>query len=135
MLLWRLRHEREGSGGFGLSVVLVLALTVLIVPMYAPYNQVLLLPAILWLAKESRSLLSSSPAVRVAYAATGLALAWPWMAALGLSAVWFASSSVALRGWTLPFYAILIFPVLMFALTLLSAQYRVSALRVDKVAR
>jgi len=135
VLLWRLRHEREGSGGFSLSVVLVLALTVLIVPMYAPYNQVLLLPAILWLAKESRSSLSSSPAVRIAYAATGLALAWQWMAALGLSTVWFASSSVALRGWKLPLYAMLIFPVLMFALTLLSAQYRVPALRVDKVAR
>ena len=135
VFLWRLRHEREDSREFALSVVLVLALTVMIIPMYSPYNQVLLLPAIFLLAKESRSLLSASPAVRVAYAATGLALAWPWMAALGLSVVWFASTSVALRGWKLPFYATLIFPVLMFALTLLSAQYRVTALRVDKVAR
>ena len=135
VLLWRLRHEREGSQSFGMSVVLVLALTVLIIPMYSPYNQVLLLPAILWLVKESRSLLSSSPAVRIAYAATGLALAWQWMASSGLSAMWFASSSFALRGWKLPFYAILAFPVLMFALTLLSAQHRAPALRVDKDAR
>src|SRR2546430_5926133 len=35
-------------------------------------------------------------------------MAWQWMASLGLSAVWFASRSVALRGWKLPLYAMLI---------------------------
>lgn len=135
VLLWKLRLERVGSAGFGLSLVLVLALTVMIIPMYSPYNQVLLLPAIVWLAKESRSLLSSSPAVKIVYAATGLALAWQWMASLGLSAVWLASRPVALRGWKVPFYATLALPVLMFALTLLRARHRLPALRADKVAR
>ena len=128
VLLWRLRRERADSAGFRLSVVLVLALTVLIVPMYAPYNHVLLLPAVLWLAKESRSLLSSSPAVKIAYAATGLALTWQWIASMGLTAAWLVSSAVALRGWKLPFYATFALPVLMFVLTLLSAQHRLTRL-------
>jgi len=98
------------------------------IPCIRPNNQVLLLPAIFLLAKGSRSLLSASPAVTSRICGDGLALAvGPWMAALGLSVVWFASTSVCAARLELPFYATFDLSVLMFALTLLSAQYRVTA--------
>ena len=51
-VLWKLRRERTDAPGFSAATALVLALTVLVIPMYAPYNQVLLLPAILLLVRE-----------------------------------------------------------------------------------
>ena len=63
-VLWKWRHEREGSPQFGYSVALLLALTVLLVPQSAPYNQVLLLPAILVLVRNRAPLREDSKALR-----------------------------------------------------------------------
>src|ERR1700730_1939309 len=49
----RLHREPASSPRFGRAFGLVLALTVLIVPMYSPYNQFLLLPAILALVEPA----------------------------------------------------------------------------------
>jgi hypothetical protein len=133
-LLWKLRWEEAGSEGFGQAVALVLSLTVLIVPMYAPYNQVLLLPAILMLIKSQLELMSLSRVMRIVYAVGGLALAWQWLASLGLTATWFISPDWALRGWKLPFYATFALPVLTFALVALYIRQQQRALRVCKAA-
>jgi hypothetical protein len=134
LLLWKLRREAPGSAGFAGALAVVLALTVLVVPMYAPYNQVLLLPAILFLAREQ--VLARNPA-RPAESlsggplswATGLALAWQWIASLGLSAFWFVSRNTALDGWKAPFYATFALPVLIFVTAMLAAWHPRSALR------
>src|SRR5258708_14499826 len=47
LCLHRVRRESATTAVFSRSLALVLALTVVIVPMFAIYNQVLLLPAIL----------------------------------------------------------------------------------------
>jgi hypothetical protein len=133
-LLWRMRWAEADSEGFGQAVALVLSLTVLIVPMYAPYNQVLLLPAILLLIKTPRERMSSSGVMRMLYAGAGLALAWQWIASLGLTAAWFLSPAWALRGWKLPFYATFALPLLVFALLVLSVRHQQRALRVCKAA-
>jgi hypothetical protein len=128
-LLWTLRREAPGATGFAGALAVVLSLTVLVVPMYAPYNQVLLLPAIFFLSREQvvsmAGLRSASPLVRAA----GLALAWQWIASLGLSALWFLSPAAALSGWKAPFYATFALPVLIFALAMFAARYPRSALR------
>ncbi len=88
----KLRTVPADEQNFGLGISLVLALTVLVVPMYAPYNQVLLLPAILVLARDRTLFTSRSRAVRFLYLAAAVALAWQWRASLCLS-------SVYLLGW------------------------------------
>ena len=133
-LVWKLRHEQAGSEGLGGAIALVLTLTVLVVPMYAPYNQVLLLPAILLLARDSHALTSSSRSARVLYVSTCVVLIWPWLASMGLAAAWLVSSAAALRGWKLPFYATFVLPLLVFALALLDAQRRSRGLRVRDAA-
>jgi hypothetical protein len=129
-LLWRLRREAPGSVGFASALAVVLGLTVLVVPMYAPYNQVLLLPAILYLAREQATEMAESNSVSPVAWAVGLGLAWQWIASLGLSALWIVSQNAALSGWKTPFYATFALPVLVFALTLLSARHPRSVLRV-----
>jgi hypothetical protein len=124
-LLWKLRHAAAASTEFAGALAVVLTLTVLVVPMYAPYNQVLLLPAILFLAREQAASRSGGP---LSWAA-GLALAWQWIASLGLSALWFVSHDAALSGWKAPFYATFALPVLIFAAAMLAARHQRSALR------
>ena len=129
IVLWTARKSPAISPEFGRALALVLALTVLIVPMYAPYNQVLLLPAILSLVRERPELAAGSRSARFAYAAAALALAWQWIASMALSVTWLISPLQALKMWKLPFYATFSLPVLVFTLALLSAYHQRRALR------
>jgi hypothetical protein len=118
-----LRDEPADAEAFGRAAALVTALTVLVVPMYAPYNQVLLLPAILVLLRDRTLLTSRSRAMRFGYLAGTLALAWQWIASLTLSAAYlFASPAWALQGWKWPFLATFSLPVFVFALIFLDVQ-------------
>ena len=121
-VLWNVRREPADAAGFGAATALVLALTVLVIPMYAPYNQVLLLPAILLLVRERSFFTSRSPALRAGYAMGIFALAWQWIASLSLSFMYMWSSTWALSRWQWPFFAIFALPVLVFVLVLLDAQ-------------
>jgi hypothetical protein len=132
--LWRARKEPAGSPEFGRVVAFLTSLTVLIVPMYAPYNQVLFLPAILSLWRDRASLIRASRLMRVVYALSVLALCWPWIATIGLTVTWAFSHGAALRAWAAPFYPTLALPVVVFALLFFSAQRTQHALRWRKPA-
>jgi hypothetical protein len=133
-LLWRFREDSSASEEFGKAVALVMALTVLIVPMYAPYNQVLLLPAILVLVRERRRLLSGSGAMRIVYALGIFAMVWPWLASMAIMMVWFFSRNGAMNSWKLPLYATFALPGLVFVLTLVTLRPQL-ALRVPEATR
>jgi hypothetical protein len=117
--LWKWRREREDSSQFGYAVALLLALTVVVVPMYAPYNQVLLLPAILLLVRNRARLGVHSKALRFGYVAGEFLLAWQWMASLWLTVIYFCGfRDKALEGWSWPFFATFALPVCVFVLIL-----------------
>jgi hypothetical protein len=120
--LWRFRGSAAASQSFGRAVALVMALTLLVIPMNSPYNQVLLLPPILLLAREVKSLTASSPAVRMVYCGGVFALAWAWLASLGLTVVWCFSPAAAMNAWKFPLYATFALPVLVFLLTFLAVR-------------
>ena len=123
LLLWKLRMESADKQNFGLAISLVLALTVLVVPMYAPYNQVLLLPAILVLVRDRTSFMSRSRGVRFLYLAGAFALAWQWIASLSLSGAYLLGwRAWAINSWKLPFFATFSLPVFVFAVILLAVQ-------------
>jgi hypothetical protein len=122
-VLWRLRKTAAGTQQFGQATSLVMALTVLVVPMYAPYNQVLLIPAVLALLRECKFLNSRSRGFRLGCLAGAFALAWQWMASITLCVIYLlASRSSALDGWEWPFFATFALPVLIFALMLVETQ-------------
>ena len=119
--VWPLRRESASSAAFGRALGLVLALTVVIVPMFAPYNQVLLAPAILALLWSENSREPILPAVRIARAVGGILLVWPWIATVGLALAYFwLTPTVRERVWTLPFYSNFMLPVFIFGLALLN---------------
>jgi hypothetical protein len=122
-VLWTLRGEPADGERFGSGTSLVLALTVLVVPMFAPYNQMLILPSVLSLVRDRRLLTSRSRGVSFLYLTGALALAWQWIASLSLSCVYlFDSQARALSGWKWPFFTTFALPVFVFALLFLDVQ-------------
>jgi hypothetical protein len=120
LVLWRLRRERADSAGFAAGTALVLAVTVLVLPMYAPYNQLLLMPAILLLVRERAAFGSRSLGRRLTYVVGGLLVAWQWAASLCLTMVYLlASRASALAGWKWPLFSTFALPVWVFAMTFL----------------
>ena len=120
--LWPLRDKLATSREFGRAMGLVLALTVVIVPMFAPYNQVLLAPAILAFVWVFISAEPVRPAVRLAGMAGGVMLVWPWIATLALSAMFpWLTAELRQRVWPMPFYSNFMVPIFIFGLALLDA--------------
>jgi hypothetical protein len=118
LVLWKSRAQPADLPGFSRATALVLALTVLVVPMFAPYNQILLLPAIFLLVRERAAFLSRSRVRRLAYQGCALVIVWQWLASIGLTATyWLASREAALAGWTYPLFTTFAVPVWVFALT------------------
>jgi hypothetical protein len=109
---WRFRNEEPGTSKFSLMLALALAVTVVVIPMYALYNTFLLLPGVLLIARNARSLWASGRPSRVALMLSGIALAWPWAAALGmLLASAILSPTAVQEGWWLPVSSSLEFPI------------------------
>jgi len=128
LLLAKSRRESAGAVEFGRAIALVMALTVLVVPMCAPYNQVPLLPAVLVLVRDRKFFTSRSRLLRLGYVAGASALVWPWIASLAASAAYlFGSPALATRGWWWPGMATFVFPVLVFALMFVDVRLRASA--------
>jgi len=102
---WRLRKEPAGSRMFSLLIALVLAVTVIIIPMFAPYNYILVLPSLLLLGESWSRLWTRDVYARAGCVLTAAAVAWPWVAAIGLSVVAMVlSPETVQQSWWLPLY-------------------------------
>jgi hypothetical protein len=118
--LWPMRREPAGGASFGRAFALVMALTVVVVPMFAPYNQVLLAPAILALCWSGSWGAPVLPAIRLAHGIGGILLVWPWIATVGLSLIFvWLTPTLRQKLWPLPFYSNFVLPVFVFGLALL----------------
>jgi hypothetical protein len=124
-LCWPFLVQDENCPGFVVSMAAVFAFAVVAVPMFAPYNQVLLLPSIfvLWLYhKNWRSKRSYRLIAGVAVAL----LVWPWIASVLLLLASLTARPEAVQSWwKLPFLTSLVLPIFIFALSvILAAQLR-----------
>jgi len=102
---WRLRKEPAGSRMFSLLIALVLTVTVIIIPMFAPYNYILVLPSLLLLGENWSRLWMRDVYARAGCVLTAAAVAWPWVAAMGLIiASIILSPETVQQYWWLPLY-------------------------------
>ena len=100
---------------------LVLASTLVILPMIVPYNHVLLLPSLFLLARQWSALSSHSLLSRALSIATAALIVLPWLATTALtlfSAI--APAEQVQRARALPLIPSLFMPVAVFALQLFS---------------
>ena len=130
------RNERRQDGdsqAFVRVVGMVLAVTVLVAPTFAPYNQILLLPGMLVLARDWRLIRRRGGASRLLIALTEIAVAWPWITASLLAALSFVLPAERVQGfWTVPFWTVWLIPVAAASLMLVVA-YRESSAATRKI--
>jgi hypothetical protein len=118
--IWPVRRQPAGSAAFGRAFALVLALTLVVIPMAALYNQVLLAPVILMLLYSESSSRPILPAIRLARMVGGILLVWPWIATMGLTLAYlWLTPEIRQRVWPMPFYSNFMVPIIIFGLALL----------------
>jgi Glycosyltransferase family 87 len=106
VICWRLRHSPEDSRDFRLVLALMLTTTLAVVPMLAPYNQLLLLPAVFLIAQSWKQLWQKSRGSQAACSAAAAFVLWPWMVSLGLMlASLFLTPATIERAWALPLWS------------------------------
>lgn len=120
ILVWQRRHADEGSAAFRYSLALVMATTLMVIPMLAPYNQVLLLPVAMLIASKIGDLWRRNPPTRFITAAAALSVLWPWVGSgLLVTALLFLPGAIVQRAWAVPVATTLAIPITLFALVLI----------------
>lgn len=114
-ICWPLLRYASDTPEFGMASGLILALTVAVVPMFAPYNQILLLPAVLVLVQNAQILKKQQRWILFLYVATIFVLMWSWVSSMALVGLHFAFPDIARTGWKLPFISTFTFPLMLFA--------------------
>jgi Glycosyltransferase family 87 len=116
---WRKRKCAADSAAFPVMTCLVLSVTLLIIPTYALYNQVLLLPALLMLAREPQAVWRTNLVSRVFLVAVAILLGWPWLASIVLAVLSFVlPPQMVQEAWAVPGWTVLTLPVSVAALML-----------------
>ena len=116
---WGERRQAANTPAFAITLSLVLAATILLVPTFAAYNQVLLIPALLVLVRERRTIWQRGVGNRLLFAVAAGLVVWPWIAStvlVGLSFV--LPQETVERAWALPFWTVTQIPVGVAALML-----------------
>jgi hypothetical protein len=109
---WQYRRHPANSPGFLLALSLMLAATLVVIPTLAPHTQLLLLPGFLCLHHYRGFLWRSQRFARLALLAVWLLLAWPWVAAMGLTlAATLLPVRALLRWWDVPLYTSPLLPL------------------------
>jgi hypothetical protein len=118
---WSSRHEDESSPSFQYLLSLTLATTLLVIPMYAPYNQVLLVPAFMIFLRSFGQLWNRNRLSRFCVSVTAASICWPFLAgALLVFALAFLPGPVVQKAWGLPFYPSFAIPITIYAMLLSS---------------
>jgi hypothetical protein len=107
---WRFRQSPANSEGFGWSLAWAAAVTLVVIPKLAAYNQLLLIPALLMLVRSrKKSGFLSRVLTKAAFACQG----WQWLTAVALSLGSYVISEARLRSLAmLPLYTLLALPAL-----------------------
>jgi hypothetical protein len=115
---WLFRRAPAGSPQFQLCLALVTALTLVVIPTYAPYNQLLLIPCLMLLVRSSQVLSVHGPLLRLFLIITTVSIVWPWItsAMLDVALLFYAPVRVQ-RAWMVPLFTSLIIPIAVLGLT------------------
>jgi hypothetical protein len=121
-LVWRLRRAPANSSQFAVALSLVMAATLAVIPTYAPYNQLLLIPALVVVVGGTPALTRRARLVRSFILIAALSILWPWITAamLDLALLFYPPERVQ-RAWAVPLFTSLLIPLLVFGLTCVSA--------------
>jgi hypothetical protein len=119
-LTWRTRRSLQDSENFQWAISFALATTLLLVPTFAPYNQILLIPCVMFIGRSLRTIWSKARPSRVFLVFLGTVVFEQWLAAFLLAAALiFLPAATVQKAWALPFYSSPVIPVVIYAQLLL----------------
>jgi hypothetical protein len=117
---WRERRQAANSDAFAFTLSLVLAITILVVPSYGLYNQVLLIPALLIMLKDRQTIWQRSMTNRLLSVIVISLICWPWLSGIVLAGLSFVlPGEIVERAWAVPLWTALQTPLAVSALMLL----------------
>ena len=118
---WRNRRATEETPAFQWLLCFTLATTLLVIPMFAPYNQLLLLPGVMMALRARQELLRSSHLSRFLCWMTAGSIGFPLLTAACLViALAFLPGTTVQKAWGLPFYPSFAIPITTYGLLLVS---------------
>jgi hypothetical protein len=123
---WRWRRAPADSEIFRWNLAIVLTATLAVIPTFAPYNQLLVIPALLLLARGAPRLWHGPWFQRLSMGLVVGVVALPWLAALGLDfTLLLVRREIVEKAWVVPLWTswVIPFPVLA-AVALCAAQIR-----------
>ena len=120
-LSWWNRRASHDSRLFRWLVCFVLASTLLVIPTFALYNQLLLLPGVMMAVRAILRLWQKNRFSRFFCSLTALSISWPFLSAACLvMALAFLPGAMVQKAWGLPFYPSFAIPITIYALLLVS---------------
>ena len=127
---WKHRRVRQEAFAFQWLLCFTMATTLLVIPSFAPYNQLLLLPAVMMAVRARHQLWAKSGFSRFFYSLTAFSISWPFFAAACLViALAFLPSATVQKAWGLAFYASFAIPITIYALLLVSRDVMTDQIR------
>lgn len=116
---WKNRRFTEDTPAFAAMVSLTLAVTITVIPSYALYNQVMLLPALLMLARDWQPLSNRNPVTRLLLCLVAILLLWQWLTSIVLAGLSFVLPPGPVEAaWAVPLWSVLPLSVVVAALVL-----------------
>jgi len=129
-VFWKNRHLAVDAPEFATIVSLALAVTVIIIPSYPLYNQVMLLPALLTLLRERQLIWSRNGLNRMLLSVVAIFLFWPWGASFVLACLSFVlPAEIVERTWAIPFWTVLPLALVVAAMVLIRSYQKSFAAR------
>ena len=121
VVAWRNRRATQETRAFQWLLCFTLATTLLVIPMFAPYNQLLLLPGVMMALRARQELLRSSHLSRFLCWMTAGSIGFPLLTAACLViALAFLPGTTVQKAWGLPFYPSFAVPITTYGLLLVS---------------
>jgi len=123
VFLYPMREFAEGTSQFQWALSVVLATTLIVIPTFGPYNQLLLIPAIMLVVRSIRGLWEKRGFHRFLVILTGVSVLWPFAVGLFLvAALAFLPGQTVERAWAVLFYTTLVTPIAICALAVFAAR-------------
>ncbi len=118
---WKNRQSSANTAAFAATVSLALAVTIIVIPSYSLYNQVMLLPALLVLVRDRQLLWNRNRMSRALLSLVAILLLWQWLASIVLAGLSFVLPLPTLEAaWAVPLWTVLPLPVAVAALVLIT---------------
>jgi hypothetical protein len=124
-IVWRNRRVVEDTPAFAAMAALTLAVTIIVIPSYALYNEIMLLPALLIVVRDWKLVWNRNGMSRALLSLVTIFLLWSWLAAFVLAGLSFVLPLGKVEAaWAVPLWTVLPLSVIVAALVLMMSYQR-----------